>query len=356
MAPKKHVNTARLTLSSLAQTPVEKPRYQHANLFTLDISVDNVLLEGADGSEYKALRVVFADGNSVVAGQPAKYHGLNTMTARAMAQMHMPEPPTNHGILEAVASMLPPDSGRKPYQHISWVWMLVGYSIQKASSQQAAAYVVSKTMAVLTQGFLGVNIQVPATDGKNAWQAQSAIEGNRARLVRQGTKLAGGTFEIVELINVRLRLACDLHKEVRNSFHDIAAAHPALITVVDIPPNAMFPVHPAKAAPSVSPANTNLNLPPVPCDEGSGRNAVNKRPASCTKIHTDVAQGTAVKSVQKQFQRNLQANSEICFSALVANIAARCRLANCFLMQSASLMHPAVVHKGVTKITSTLSL
>ena len=107
MAPKLN-QTSRMALSTLAEPARPAARQQQANLRTLEITVDNIVLDGAKGEAYNALRAVVADGNSVTAGSPQKYHGLNTFTPRAFEQMTLPAASAQTGVIEAVMGMCPP--------------------------------------------------------------------------------------------------------------------------------------------------------------------------------------------------------------------------------------------------------
>ncbi len=239
MAPK--VKNARVTLSTLAQPSKPVGKQQQANLHTMEITVDNILLDGAKGEEYRALRVVVADGNSIAAGAPAKYHGLNTFTPRAFHQMELPQVPTKQGVIEAVSQMIPPETSKNPYQNISWIFMLVGYGTTLAAAKRAAEFIAKKTVAVLTEAMLDVDMEVPAVDAKGAWSAESTIEGNRLKMVRKGTKTGGGTFEITELFNFKLRLSNDLSPAVRKIFQACAFKHKSVMSVMDIVPGNAFP-------------------------------------------------------------------------------------------------------------------
>ncbi len=70
----------RLALASLAPAAKPAARQQQANLHTLEVTVSNMFLDGPGGAVYSGWRAVVADGNSIAAGLPAKYHGLNTWT------------------------------------------------------------------------------------------------------------------------------------------------------------------------------------------------------------------------------------------------------------------------------------
>ena len=208
-----------------------------------------------------------ADGNSIAAASPAQYHGLNTFTPRALQQMRMPDIPVSQGVLEAASGMLPPETPKNPYCHISWVWMLVGYGLNPTSTKRAAEYVAKKTCAVLTQALLEVNIQVPAVDSKSAWTATSTIQGDRVRVVRTGSRLAGGTFEIPELFNIKLRISTDVSPSVRKELVAFAAKHKNIMTVVDVLAGQAFPTQgaiataegPAKPCPAAGGATKAKN-------------------------------------------------------------------------------------------------
>ena len=242
MAPKAKAAMARMALTSLQQPPASPARRQQASLHTMEITVDNVMLDDPNGREYQALRTVVADGNSVAAGAPAQFHGLNTFTPRALAQLKIPQVPVGEGILEASSGMLPPETSRNPYQHISWVWMLVGYGMSQASAKRAADYVTRKSIAVLTQAMLEANVQVPAQDTKTAWGATATVQGDRLKVVRTGAKLAGGSYEIAELFNFKLRLSNEVCPTVRKLFTAFALKNKAVMSIVDVPAGNCFPM------------------------------------------------------------------------------------------------------------------
>ena len=250
MAPKTKAANARMgcrmalaNLAQPAQPVARQQQQQQANLHTLEVTVDTLLLDGAKKEVYHATRIVVADGNSVAAGGPAQYHGLNTFTPRAFAQMQLPAVPTNSGVLQAMSGMLPPVSSKNPYENISWIWMAVGYGTNNASSTRAAEFMAKKTVAVLTQAVLKAKLEVPAENGKNAWSADSTVEGNRIKLVRKGTRTdRSGPYEITELFHLKLRLSSDLSPVVRKVFKSFAATHSSVVTLLDVEPGKAFPV------------------------------------------------------------------------------------------------------------------
>ena len=251
MAPARKATPARVALSTLAQPVKPTPNKQQANLHTMEITVDNIVLDGPAGEEYRAVRAVVADGNSVVAGAPVKFHGLNTFTPRAMEQFTLPTAPAKDGVIEAACGMLPPETSKNPYQHISWIWMLVGYSTKKTGAKSAADFVAKKLVAVMKASMLECDIRVPAVPGKSPWSASAEIDGNRVKMVRSGTKLDGGTYEITELFNFTVRLATDLSPGVRAVMKTFATKYSKVMAVVDVSPSTAFPCM-AAASPSSS--------------------------------------------------------------------------------------------------------
>lgn len=236
MAPKQ--TTARMSLTSFTQ-PAMQPQRQQATLHTLEITVDNVLLDSANGESYAALRVVVADGNSVSAGAPAKYHGLNTFSPRSLVLVDFPDVP--NGVVEVAAGMVPPEAGKNPYRGVSWIWMNVAYGNTVAAQKRAAGFVADKAVAVITGAVLDANLKVPAENGKSAWSAKSAKEGGRVRLTRTGDKQAGGTYEISELFNLKLRVASDVPQHVRKTMNKFSKQFSALVTLTEVKPGLAFP-------------------------------------------------------------------------------------------------------------------
>ena len=103
-----------MSLATFSKAPMQpQPQRQQASLHTIEITVDQLLLDGPKKESYRALRVVIADGNSVAASSPAKYHGLNTFTPRSLALMNLPRVPP--GVVEVAAGMVPPQSDKNPY-------------------------------------------------------------------------------------------------------------------------------------------------------------------------------------------------------------------------------------------------
>ena len=244
MAPQTK-QTCRMALSSLAEPPRQAPRQQQANLRTLEVTIDNVVLDGAKGQAYNALRAVVADGNSVAAGSPQQYHGLNTFSPRAFAQMTLPPASAQPGVLEAVMGLRPPTATNNPYQHISWTFMMVDYGMNQAASQRAADFIAKKTVTVLTQAVVIVDVNVPAENAKQPWSATSTIEGNRLKMVRKGAGGVAGQYEIIELFNLKLRLSTKLSPSVRKVFKAVqkafASKYSAVVSVADVLPGSEYP-------------------------------------------------------------------------------------------------------------------
>ncbi|CAK0873855.1 unnamed protein product [Prorocentrum cordatum] len=230
-----------MALAALAQPLKPAQNKQQANLHTMEITVDNVVLDGPDGEEYRAFRAVVADGNSAAAGAPAKFHGLNAFTPRAMEQFSLPPVPAKHSVLEATSGMLPPDTSKNPCQHISWVWMLVGYSTKKMNAKTAADHVVKKLLAIIKEGMIECDITVPPVQGKGGWTSKTAIDGTRLEMVRSGTKLDGGSCEISEHFNFSFRLATDLNPAIRSTLKSFANKYQKLFTITDVCPTSAFP-------------------------------------------------------------------------------------------------------------------
>ena len=59
-------------------------------------------------------------------------------------------------------------------------------------------------------------------------------------VVRTGTKIAGGTFEIAELFNIKLRISTDVSSATRKELTAFAAKHKNLVAVVDVLPGQAF--------------------------------------------------------------------------------------------------------------------
>ena len=236
MAPK--TAPARISLANLTQS-AQAPMRQQANLVTLEVTIDEVQLDGNNGETYKAIRAVVAHGGSVTAGAPAQYHGLNTFTPRSLACMHLP--PVPQGVVEATSGLVPPETNKNPYKSISWVYMLIAYGINATSSKRAATFVADKIVAVLTQALLEVNVEVHSSDTKTAWSASASIEGNRIKITRTGTKLAGGTYTIQELSHIKFRLESTLPPNIKKIFTGFAKPYASVITISEIERGTSFP-------------------------------------------------------------------------------------------------------------------
>ena len=90
MAPK----NARLALEGLVKPQATAaPARQQASLHTIEVTIDEIQLDGDKGQAFTALRLVIADGNSVAAGRAAQYHGLNTFVPRCLSVMTLPDIP-----------------------------------------------------------------------------------------------------------------------------------------------------------------------------------------------------------------------------------------------------------------------
>ena len=59
-------------------------------------------------------------------------------------------------------------------------------------------------MAVPNEGPFQANLQVPADAGKTALTATSENTTSRIKMTRTGQKVIGGTFQITELINLKI--------------------------------------------------------------------------------------------------------------------------------------------------------
>ena len=152
----------------------------------MEITVGTMTVNGNNGKSFRAFRTVVADGNSVSAGGPAKYHGLNTFAPRPLALITSPAVPA--GFVEVTDRRAPPDSERNPYRYISWIWLNVAYGITSVAEKRAAEIVATKIEKVLTQAMSKVGVQVPAENGKSAWAAESVVEGGRINLTRTGAR------------------------------------------------------------------------------------------------------------------------------------------------------------------------
>ena len=253
MAPK--ARAARMSLAHLAQ-PAAAPVRQQASLLTLEVSVDEVQLDGSNGETYKALRAVVAHAGSVAAGAPANYHGLNTLTPRSLACMNLPDVPK--GVCEAASGLVPPEANKNPYKSVSWVWLEIAYATKAAYANHASLFVVQKLKSVMEQALFNVNVQVAAVDNKSAWSATAVIEGNRIKITRSGSKIAGGTYTIQELFQVKLRLESTLPPNIKKVLNSLAKTYSAVTTVVEVAQGTAFPkmLAPLLPPPSVATPTT----------------------------------------------------------------------------------------------------
>ena len=95
-------------------------------------------------------------------------------------------------------------------------------------------------IALLQQAFLNVNLEVPADEKKSAWAAKSDTLQHRIKITRSGEKIAGGTCQIAELIDIRVVVADNAPKNVIADWKAVAAEHARIVTFSAAPPGAAF--------------------------------------------------------------------------------------------------------------------
>ena len=75
---------------------------------------------------------------------------------------------------------------------------------------------------------------------KSGWTAKSKTLQRRIKMTRTGQRIAGSTFQIAELINIRAVVAENAPKNVIADWKAVAAEHAHAITFSTAPPGAAF--------------------------------------------------------------------------------------------------------------------
>ena len=105
------------------------------------------------------------------------------------------------------------------------------FHMNAASARQAIEFQAKHMVAMIDKCFLQVdNVQVPMEAGKNAWSAKSTALGQRVRIVREGTKIAGGQWKRAQLINFLIKAPGDVPKAALKTIKDFAEKNSGVVT------------------------------------------------------------------------------------------------------------------------------
>ena len=214
-----------------------------------------VTLEMLDvaGKMNNGARLCIADAGSLRAGEPARNHALSMLQSLALKHFQLPRAPRG---TDAVfpTGLKGPDARRNPTSGASWAFVAAPCANAAAAAKQTVQCVSDLGLALLKQAFLEVDLDVPAETGKSARSAESERLQQRVKLTRTGENIAGGSFQVVELVNFRIALAGNLPKTVPDSWKTFAAKCPEIITLATEDPRQLFDAfRPAGASASTTP-------------------------------------------------------------------------------------------------------
>ena len=232
-----------------------------------------VTLEMLDvaGKMNNGARLCIADAGSLRAGEPARNHALSTLQSRALNHFQLPRAPKG---TDAVfpTGLKGPDAHQNPTSGASWAFVAAPYANTATAAKQTVQYVSDLGLALLKQAFLEVDLDVPAETNKSAWGAKAERLTHRVKLTRTGEKIAGGSFQVVELVNFRIALASNLPKTVLDSWKTFAAKYPEIVTLTT--------ANPGQLLDAFRPAGTSASTASA---------AGGKRPQGRTKVAKTIA-------------------------------------------------------------------
>ena len=197
-----------------------------ASLYTVQMSfeiVNTAKLQNAGA------RVIFSDGRSMQQATAQNRHALNTLTKRALSVMDLPAVPA--GVTLQYASLMPPGDPRNPTQGRSWAWIGTAFGDSKPKAAKAIQFLMDYTEALLDQAFFGVDLEVPASDNSGAWSATSTTLSKRLLIKRCGTQVAGGKYNIEDMVNFVFNVSQNAPEKNRKKCLAYHAKHAGIITL-----------------------------------------------------------------------------------------------------------------------------
>ena len=212
--------------ASTAAGSAPKPERTPSSLHTVEIKFN---MADVGKKKDNGAQVVWADGASLRAGTPKDDHGMATLSNRFLQQIKLPKKPD--GVLEAQSGFQGPNSGANPYQGITWCRIDACYGTTQTKARHAITFQAKQLVTMMEKCFLNVDdVQVPKEADKGAWSATSTVLGQRVQMVREGTKMAGGTWKRSQRLNFILKVPKNVPKAAAKILRTFAEQHSEVVT------------------------------------------------------------------------------------------------------------------------------
>ena len=260
--------------SACVDTPQEKLSASRATNYTNAITLEMIDVGGKKGN---GARLCICDAAALRAGEPGRNHALSTFQNRAVLCFKLPAVPGGVEVY-CPTGLKGPLASDNPTNGASWAFVATPFAVSAAKAKKAVEFASTLGIQLVKQAILTLDIDVPAADKKSAWKATSELLQQRVKITRTGEKIAGGTYTVHELVNMRVALADNLPKEVLKTWTTLCKDHVSLMNLNITPAGAVF----SSFSPTATLKTTTSPASTAPARASTSTAPARKRPAAAT--------------------------------------------------------------------------